>query len=267
MSPNRYILKSVWKNAISLLICASLLPLGDATIYAGTWRDSFDDGTLDGWKPNTRGSVEGGFYLQWEETAGRLEVRLADIPLDNLFVARLFKLAAGILELTAIELDEEHLIVEAISIKGKFLGFGIAIGKRSSRTHSLGIVYHFRTWGSITKNGLGRTGGWSGVKPPPIDYVNPKKPVESQIEHMKVVFDTGRFQFFSADRLVAELVDPEYKTVNLVGLMVWGEALKRSGSLDEFVISGPGIPSLWPTNKLATTWGALKTRAQTFRAP
>ena len=92
---------------------------------------------------------------------------------------------------------------------------------------------------------------------------------QHETQNLKVVFDTGRFQVFSADKLVAEFVDAEFRTIDLLGLMIFGE-LTVFASMDEFVISGPGITdgsekvAVHSMNQLATTWGSIKRRSRSF---
>ena len=94
-------------------------------------------------------------------------------------------------------------------------------------------------------------------------------PRAKRLDILKVVFNAGHFQVYSADELVATMVDLEYETVDLVGLMIWGE-VPGAGSLDEFVISGPCIPngtgnvSNQPADKLVTTWACIKRRSDFF---
>ena len=92
---------------------------------------------------------------------------------------------------------------------------------------------------------------------------------QHETQNLKVVFDTGRFQVFSADKLVAEFVDAEFRTIDLLGLMIFGE-LTVFASMDEFVISCPGITdgsekvAVHSMNQLATTWGSIKRRSRSF---
>lgn len=260
------ILNRTWNSAKHILVCVLAVPVLVSASFGGTWRDSFEDGVLNGWEQDIAESEGGEWRVCWKARADSLEVRVDDIRPWNPDIPRLFNHAIAFLELIAFELDGEHLVVNGLSIKGEGMTFGIAIGQRYPPSDGrLGIVYHFSSWGHILKLSFSGNGGIRGLKPPKINYVNPKKPVDIQIEHLKVLFDTGHFQLFSADNLVAEFVDPEYKTVDLVGMMILGE-VPGTGSLDEFIISGPGIldgtgsVAVHFMTKLATTWGGIKNR-------
>ena len=269
MTLNWCIFNSTWNDAKHILICALVFSLVVGASYGGTWRDSFEDGVLNGWEPDVEKRTAE-WRVRWATRADSLEVHVKDTRPWNLDISRLSQHITAFLALTAFELDEEHLVVEGISVKREHMAFGIAIGQRYPPSVGwFGTVYHFNIWGYIRKLNFIGTGGFRGLKPPKVNYVNPEKPVDTKIEHLRVVFDTGRFQLFSADNLVAEMVDPEYKTVDLVGIMIWGETC-GSGSLDESVISGPCIPNGTgnvtdqPTNKLVTTWGCIKRRSRPF---
>ena len=92
---------------------------------------------------------------------------------------------------------------------------------------------------------------------------------QHEIQHLKIVFDGGRFQVFSAENLVAEFVDVEFLTINLLGLMIFGP-LAVGANMDEFSISGPGIPdgaekvAVRSLKKLATAWGGIKRGSLSF---
>ena len=84
--------------------------------------------------------------------------------------------------------------------------------------------------------------------------------------HLKIVFDTGKFQLFTQDILITEFFNAELSMIDVVGLMVvhkfpgsWFE-----GTISTFSISGQDIPNHNSLDvqlrgtQLTTTWGELK---------
>ena len=249
---NHHIPKSTGSGAKYILGWTFLFSFCIGAGHGGTWQDSFDNGRLYGWE------------AMWGVQDKMLKVELADIfDRDNHEFEPGRRTVAAFLELTTIELQEEHFVVEGISIKTVLggEGFGIAIGQRAS-PHNLevGTVYLFHTRG-YKKLRFDKFGGFKGL--------NRGGFAAPRIQHLKVIFNTGRFRFFSADNLVTDLFDKEFKTVNLLGLMIWAK-VPNSASMDEFAISGPGIPdgagklAVDSMNKLATTWGSIKRGIRPF---
>ena len=279
MLPNRFSPVNAVSMTNPTVTSILLFILFSAASYAGTWRDSFEDGILNGWQPGIDRLGElVGYKVHWTTGDDRLNVQVLDIPRPLLAPSPLFKPAPGpsrlskfalaFLEFTAFRLEEEHLVAEGVGmVREGFMTFGIAIGQHYPPSdRRTGIVYLFGSRGCIYKVSFSGSGSFGGRKTAEIDYVNPKS---TESGYLKVVFNAGHFQVYSGDGLKATLVDPEYETVDLVGLMIWGE-VPGSGSLDEFVISGPCIPngtgnvSDRPADKLVTTWACIKRRSRSF---
>ena len=264
MALNWYILNTTWRSAKCILICAFVFSLSVGTGFGGTWRDSFENGRLFDWRPSVKKNEELGWENVWRVQDNMLEVRLVDIrDKRNLKFGPGLVTVAAFLELTAIELQEEHFVVEGISIKTVFggEGFGIAIGQRApSRNPEVGTLYLFHTRG-YKKLYFDKFGGFKGL--------NRGGFAAPRVQHLKVIFDTGRFRSFSADKIVTDLFDKEFKTIDLLGLMLWAD-VPNSATMDEFVISGPGITdgsekvAVHSMNQLATTWGSIKRRSRSF---
>ncbi len=249
------LIKSRMLYVLIFLLISWFITIG----HTGTWRDNFNDDRLNGWTHITtaRRAAEP-WESTWEVKDNMLETWLT-VHFNNPRLG----MVADFLELTAFPLQDKHFVVEGISIKKSRIGsFGIAIGVRlPPEDRKFGSVYLFHTWG-IRQMQFDETGHFFIVDPPGIFF-------DSQIEHLKVVFDAGHFQVFSADEWVKEIEDAAFETINLLGLMIFGDGLDFA-TMDEFVISGPGIPdgggdlAVHPTNKLATTWGSLKRRIPSF---
>jgi len=257
-----------------------LFVLFAAASHAGTWRDSFEDGILNGWQKSGQSRLGEivGYKVHWTTWDDRLNVQVLDIHLPPLAPSppfkpapagsRLFKPALSFLEFTAFRLEEEHLVVEGVgTFREGSMAFGIAIGQRYPPSdRRTGIVYLFGSRGQIKKVSFSRSGSFSGRKTAEIDYVNP---TIGETRYLKVVFNAGHFQVYSAGGLKATMVDLDYETVDLVGLMIWGE-VPGAGSLDEFVISGACLPNgtgnvnNQPADTLVTTWACIKKRGGFF---
>ena len=273
MLQNRFPLANAARNTNLTVACILLFVLFAAASHAVTWRDSFEDGRLNGWQQpeNEKLGEIVGYEVLWTTGNNRLNVQVLDLPPPIPGLSQPFKFALSFLEFTALRLEEEHLVVEGVGIAREgFMSFGIAIGQHYPPSDGrTGIVYFFNSRGHIYKVSFSRNGSFSQRKTAEIAYVHPCKPLSTQFEHLKVVFSAGRFQVYSADKLMATMIDLEYETVDLVGLMIWGE-VPGSGSLDEFVISGSYIPNgtgnviNQPTDKLVTTWACIKGRSRSF---
>ena len=279
MLPNRFPHVNAAINVNHCITIILLFVLFAASSHAGTWRDSFEDGILNGWRQpgHSRLGEIVGYKVHWTTGNDRLNVQVLDIPLPPLAPSppfkpapgpsRLFKPALTFLEFTAFRLEEEHLVVGGAGMVERFMTFGIAIGQHyPPGDRRTGIVYLFGSRGQIKKVSFSRSGSFSGRKTAEIDYVNPKI---KETGYLKVIFNAGHFQVYSADGLKATMVDLDYETVDLVGIMIWGE-VPGAGSLDEFVISGPCIPngtgnvSNQPADKLVTRWACIKRRSGFF---
>ena len=222
MLQNRFPPANAARNTNLTVACILLFVLFAAASHAVTWRDSFEDGRLNGWQ-QPENEIIGeivGYEVLWTTGNDRLNVQVLDLPPPDVKFA-FFSL---------------HLVVEGVHCPESFAGI--------------------ESFPPLQSFSLSQTAE--------IAYV-----LSTPFEHLKVVFSAGRFQVYSADKLMATMIDLEYETVDLVGLMIWGE-VPGSGSLDEFVISGSYIPNgtgnviNQPTDKLVTTWACIKGRSRSF---
>ena len=84
--------------------------------------------------------------------------------------------------------------------------------------------------------------------------------------HLKVVFDTGKFRLFTQDILLTEFFDDEIVLIDVVGLIIsyrpFGD--QSIATIDTFSISGQDIPNhnyldvQFRVTHLTSTWGTLK---------
>lgn len=90
-------------------------------------------------------------------------------------------------------------------------------------------------------------------------------------EHLKVVFEAGKFQLWTQDLLITEFFDADIPMIDVVGLISVCEFLGQwfDGTISTFSISGSGIPQYYLLDEqsrevqlrerqLTTTWGKLK---------
>jgi len=227
--------------------------------YAGTWRDNFNDGELNGWTHVTKAAKDP-WESTWESQENSLQTMLT-VHFNNPRLGQV----ADFLQLTILPPREKHTVTEGISIKKEGGGsFGIAIGMLlPPEDRNFASVYLFSTT-AIWAIKFDKTGGF--------DLFAGQNPVirhKPQIDQMKIIFDAGRFQLFSGNQLIADFKDETFETIDLLGLMAWGFSGLHA-TIDDFVISGPRVPNgtgdlrVSPKNRLATKWGSLKREIPSF---
>jgi len=199
--------------------------------YAGTWRDNFEAEKLEGW---TRPAADAGnpWEAIWKTQDGHLDVTF-NIP-------RVFppEPVADFLQLTAFPIR-----ANSVSVTGTFrrreirLGeFGIALGKPSpSGEWGYGFFYVFTMSTVMEPIKLDKNG-----------EMRPFKLLEPQhrfpLEQIKVIFSNSHFEVFHDGVSVLEFEDVSFRWIEMVGF--WAQGFHRfHGVGDDFVISGPGIPT------------------------
>lgn len=133
---------------------------------------------------------------------------------------------------------------------------GIALG-HPGKGESLGKYYIFRS--GVIHYMLLHADGFHGKLGNPSDRIIPIIPFGQPIE---IIFSEGKFQLFSNERLYAQFFDEDYPKIEAVGIFCRGIGGKTSEhKLDDFFIAIGDCPfSVNDKNKLAATWGYIKTR-------
>ena len=210
---------------------------------AGVWRDDFNDGKANGWTPFSDPP------FTYEERDGVLEFRVLPNP---------HTISTHFLEWTAVSFEADSLTVMATLPVQKNLNFGIALGKHISREIFGPFIecYIFRRANSV--KGVYKISAWAAGFSARAGKA-PQGKLGETIEHIKIVFETGRFRMFSGNDLMADFKDEDFRTIDAVGIYtITSEGVEQRGQIDDFVISGPSIPDRKPFGKLVMTWGHLK---------
>ena len=236
-----------------LLISVLLCVIFSWHCYAKVWRDSFDE-DLTGWELFGRGS-------RWEAVAGFLfaNIQCVEQPFcDEEYIA-------GFLHWKVVEFNFEQLtmIGEEITYpqEGED-GFGelcLFLGKRQDEPELVleGYIVSPEEISKVTfsekKDGYsrGKTKAWYG------------NIFKDTTRNLRVVFDTGHFQVWTSDLLITEFQDDNFKTIDIVGLLItrhfgahWFGSRISSISITDKVDHSLAVQL--QGSQLTTTWGLSK---------
>lgn len=242
------------RNYITITVLLSLILCGLS--HAGTWRDEFDEAKLNDWE---RIFDDNPWSATWETEGGLLTTSIMKPKhiLDN---------ASDLLRWKARQFQLPRLTVVSKGIHyGQFQHnvrseLSLFLGKRKPAPNFIeGYVFSPEDTEklTITEKGVYNFGK---VKAKYHDRFH------VTTNHLKVIFDTGKFRLFTQDILLTEFIDDEIVLIDVVGLII---SYRPSGdhsmaSLNAFSISGQDIPNhnyldvhLRGTH-LTSTWGSLK---------
>lgn len=244
-----------------VIFLLSALTIGSG--YARTWRDDFDDIDLNGWE---RIVEENPWHAEWEVspfTTGHLYAFIIGEPeLKHVVTADFLHW-----NVHEFQLDKVTVVADEIRYSRNPMFSGelcLFLGKRQpSPDFAEGYIFspEKTTRMQFTEDGVYKKGE---VKD---DYA---LMFRLTIEHLKVVFEAGKFQLWTQDLtqdfLIKEFFDDNIPMIDIVGLMSVFEppGLWFDGTISTFSISGIGIPTnnsfdvQLGNTQLTTTWGKLK---------
>lgn len=227
--------------------------------YAGTWRDQFDDINLNGWE---RIVEEDPWFASWEIdpwNIGYLYTVIEKPKQEQVTAADFLHWNAHQFQLDKVTVVGEKIRYpqDARFISGELCLF---LGKRQpSPDFAEGYIFspEKTTRVQFSAKGVYKIGE---VK------TNYNDRFRLTSGHLKVVFDTGQFQLFTQEILIAEFTDAEFSMIDVAGLMVVPKPSARwfEGTISSFSISGKGIPNhnsldvQLHQEHLTTIWGELK---------
>ena len=227
--------------SLSLLICA-IVPNG----YTGTWVEDFSEAQLDSWKEN--GDQHNN--ASWQTKDGFLDIWIDPIPLALL---QNYKLEFIGFPIKADKLRVKVSVLETVNGRP-----GILIGQYDDDVEPINQNLNItrRSYTFCTNFVWGPRAFPSQHPVVPIDI---KKEIE-------IIFNKGHFQLLSEGKQILEFDEPNLQTINALGLAIYmkGRNLPAVHTvLDDFIISGPSIPSngkldVQPSGKAAVLWGELK---------
>ena len=218
--------------SLSLLI-AAVVQSG----YTATWVEDFNEAQLDSWKKE----IEQDNNATWQPKDGHLDIWIAPIPGVLLQDYNL--------EFIGFPIKAEKLRVK-VRVLEKVNGTpGIILGQRDHDMIITRRSYSFCTnmiWGPSAF---------------PAQHPDVLFDIKNEIE---IVFNKGRFELSSEGKQILEFDEPNLPFIDALGIAVYlGEVPLVHTVLDDFIISGPTIPSngkldVQPSDKAAMLWGRLK---------
>ena len=179
--------------------------------YAGTWRDTFDGNELNGWE---RIVEENPWRADWKLVKGALYSDIVNRPPEQFTIADFLRWNAHQFELNRITVEGKEInysLHGQILLSGQFCLF---LGKQKpAPDFAEGYIFspeetakmRFSVTGEFIK---GETQAKYGLM------------WRLTRGHLKVVFDTGRFQLFAQDILVTEFSDANIDVIDVVGLLI-----------------------------------------------
>lgn len=252
-----YLLTSIEKHLIKIGLCvllSSAFTIGFS--QAGTWRDEFDEAKLNDWERilddnpwSATWETEGGLLITSIQKPNHIQVNASDLLR---WKARQFQLP----RLTVVSKGIHYGLFEH-NVRSELSLF---LGKRKLAPNFIeGYVFSPEDIEklTITAKGVYKFGKTKA------QY---HERFHVTTNHLKVVFDTGKFRLFTQDILLTEFIDDEMVLIDVVGLIIsyrpFGD--HSMASINAFSISGQDIPNhnfldvqLRGTH-LASTWGSLK---------
>ncbi|MDE0638053.1 MAG: hypothetical protein OXI43_19610 [Candidatus Poribacteria bacterium] len=255
------------KRVMKIVLCAILLTTyAIVPSHAGTWRDDFDDINLNGWE---RIVEENPWFADWEVspfTIGRFLAVIEKPEQKQGTAADFLHWNAHQFQLDKITVVGDEIRYPRVPNKPGMPGeLCLFLGKRQpSPDFAEGYIFspEKTTRIQFTENGVYKKGE---VKE---DYALMFRLTS---EHLKVVFEVGKFQLWTQDLLITEFFDDDIPMIDVVGLISVCEFLGQwfDGTISTFSITGSGIPQYYLLDEqlrevqlrerqLTTTWGKLK---------
>lgn len=227
--------------SLSLLICTVV-----QTGYTATWVEDFSEGQLDSWKEN--GDQHNN--ASWQTKDGHLDIWIEPEPFALLQDYNL--------EFIGFPIKADKLRVKVSVLETVNGTPGILIGQHDD---NVGPVIQQL---NITRRSyIFLTNIIYGARAFPSQH---PKDVQFDIKEIEIVFNRGHFELLSEGKHLLEFDEPNLPTIDALGITIYmkGRNLPVVHSvLDDFIISGPSIPSngkldVQSSGKTAVLWGELK---------
>jgi len=206
--------------------------------WAGTFKDNFDDGNMNGW-------TEVGTGGTWKIENGELVIRIFGGTFGFGIGESTWRDYTVGVRLKLVKHLADPLWIEVASLALRFagfpLGYGVGLGTFGATPKQLQVWY-------ISPQGQGYN-----VKSVPFEWN-----LDTWYD-LKAVVEGDQFKYYVNDKLILETTDNTFPT-GYVGIGVVG--ISVIAHFDDFSVTGDDIPdnlvAVSSKAKLATTWGQIK---------
>ena len=224
--------------SLSLLICAAV-----QNGYTKTWVEDFSEAQLDSWKKTDQHNNS-----SWQTKDGHLDIWIDPIPRVLLQYYNL--------EFIGFPIKVDKLRVKVSVLETVNGTPGILIGQHDDNVGPVNQKLN------ITRRAYRFcTNFIYGPRAFPSQHPDVRFDIKNEIE---IVFDKGHFQLLSEGKQILEFDEPNLPFIDSLGIAVYLRQVPLVHTvLDDFIISGPSIPSngkldVQPIGKAAVLWGELK---------
>ena len=218
--------------SLSLLICAAV-----QNGYTKTWVEDFSEAQLDSWKKKG----DQGNHATWQTKDGHLDVWIDPIP--------------GVLR------QHYHLVFIGFPIKAEELRVKVSILETVNGEPGIRIGQYDHDLNITRRSYCFTTNFIWGPRAFPTQHPDVRYDIKNEIE---IVFDKGHFELLSEGKQILEFDEPNLPFIDCLTIAVYLRQVPLVHTiLDDFIISGPSIPSngkldVQSYGKAAVLWGELK---------
>ena len=229
------------KRRLFLVIFLSLLiaALGQSG-YTAAWIEDFSEAQLDSWKKE----IEQDKNATWQTKDGLLDIWIDPIP--------------------GVIVQDYNLEFIGFPIKAEKLRVKVSVLEKGNGTPGILIGqydHEFREMNISRRSYTFCTNFIWGPRAFPAQHPNVRFDIKNEIE---IIFNKGHFQLLSEGKLILEFDEPNLPFIEAIGIAVYLREVPLVHTvLDDFIISGPSIPSngkldVQSSGKTAVLWGRLK---------
>ena len=206
------------------------------TVSANTWIEDFEEEHLDAWAVDKTSDK-----TTWQIKDGHMDVWIDPVQVDG---PRSYSL-----EFIGFDFRAEKLSVIVTILEVENAQVGILIGQYTDDRNI------FRRTYKILHGTIWRPTDFRGQNPK-VNYKN--------LKEIEIVFNQGNFEVLSKGKHLLEFDEPNLPHIDCLGVIAYAsKGPPAHFVLDDFIISGPSIPSndiqdVLPRGKAAEIWGRLK---------
>jgi hypothetical protein len=237
-------------------ICLICILIIVSPVFAGTWKDDFEDGDLEGWSVY---DYFGGTSV-WEVKDGEIRVERTNqyasaAILDNS------------IDWKDYEISFDAMIDETFNVDASFVLLSVRVSDNSANTNHVGPALAYN-WDGKQKIVYGQAK--KGQQEIDLNFFDENPlPVElSRWYRLKLSVEGNKYQFYVDDVLQKEFILHGYESggvmIGVGGCVAYLDNVVITG--DDIPNGGSGVMAVQPEMKLTVIWGGLKfTRNNLFR--